>query len=499
MTGDGQTGVTYTFDDEGHLIKATPSGGPYCYVYDGNGLRVAKIQGGTGSNCSGGTVTKLYWRSISGDSLAETDGTGSVTNTAYSEYVFFTGRRIASRVNVSSGPTPNVSIFYYFADLIGSTRTITTGSGQNADGSSQTPGLLCFDQDYTPYGQELFTTAQMSRLQTTPCPTNYKFTGYERDSETGLDYAFARYYSSRLARFLSTDPLGGAVGSLQPHNAYAYTLNNPTNLIDPLGLRECHADDFGALETFNGDCHFTGGDDTSGDGGSSLGGSGFLDATAASFINSAFGFGFLSASGNGGGGEPLVVPGFFIYVDVLAQADTITSTVFSAGSGSGGGNTSGAGGPSTAATRSRAQCAAANAASLASVLGVPDSSFLGQALLGNDISSISNLVTGNDQLDALGSQAISGPQKTSLVNEIKNGIGGIDTGRVILPGTAHIDAFGNPTFWGQALKVSEFAGFKAASKGLAFFSAFKLGFDIGAYAKAYYLCGKQQRSSITGS
>ena len=75
----------------------------------------------------------------------------------------------------------------------------------------------------------------MSRLQTTACAPSYKFTGYERDSETGLDYAFARYYSSRLARFMSTDPLGGPIGNLQSHNAYAYTANNPLNLIDPSG------------------------------------------------------------------------------------------------------------------------------------------------------------------------------------------------------------------------------------------------------------------------
>jgi RHS repeat-associated protein len=43
------------------------------------------------------------------------------------------------------------------------------------------------------------------RLQTTACPPNYRFTGYEYDSETGLNYAFTRYYSPRLGRFLSTD------------------------------------------------------------------------------------------------------------------------------------------------------------------------------------------------------------------------------------------------------------------------------------------------------
>jgi RHS repeat-associated protein len=226
MTKDGSgTGWSYAFDSENRLTLATgPTGGPYCYVYDGLGLRVAK-KSGTANDCSGGTFVKLYWRSLSGDSLAETDGSGNTQN----EYVFFAGRRIASRVT-SNG---NVGIFYYFADQLGSTRTITTGSGKNPDGTNQTPGQLCYDADFTPYGQEISYSA---RLQTTACPPSYKFTGYERDSETGLDYAFARYYSSRLGRFLSTDPLGGAIGDLQSHNGYAYVTNNPTNFTDPSGL-----------------------------------------------------------------------------------------------------------------------------------------------------------------------------------------------------------------------------------------------------------------------
>jgi len=222
MTNDGTgTGYSYTFDDENNLTIASGfSGGPYCYVYDGNGLRVAK-KSNSNSTCSTGTVTKLYWRSIAGNALAETDGSGSTTNAAYNEYVFFAGRRIASR-NGTGG------IFYYFADQLGSTRTITTGSG-----TGQTPGQLCYDADFTPYGQEMQHT---ERLQTTACPSNYRFTGYEYDSETGLNYAFARYYSPRLGRFLSTDPLGGNVGDLQSLNRYSYTENDPGNLTDPLGL-----------------------------------------------------------------------------------------------------------------------------------------------------------------------------------------------------------------------------------------------------------------------
>jgi RHS repeat-associated protein len=191
---------------------------------------VAKKSGGAASDCTGGTFQKLYWRALSGNALTETDGSGSVTAN-YTEYVFFADRRIASRVTGSN--SANTALFYYFADQLGSTRTVTTGSGKNNDSSNQTPGQLCYDADFTPYGQEISYSA---RLQTTACPPSYKFTGYERDPETGLDYAFARYYSSRLGRFLSTDPLAGSVGDLQSHNAYAYVVNNPMNLTDPAGL-----------------------------------------------------------------------------------------------------------------------------------------------------------------------------------------------------------------------------------------------------------------------
>lgn len=76
---------------------------------------------------------------------------------------------------------------------------------------------------------------------TSTCAQNYKFTGYERDSETGLDYAVNRYYNSRIGRFMSADPSG--LASASPNNPqslhrYAYVLNNPLIGIDPFGL-EC--------------------------------------------------------------------------------------------------------------------------------------------------------------------------------------------------------------------------------------------------------------------
>src|SRR5205807_1898040 len=65
------------------------------------------------------------------------------------------------------------------------------------------------------------------------------FTAYERDNgsgESGLDYANARFYTSRLGRFMSMDPLSGSTGNPQSLNRYAYVMNDPINLIDPSGM-----------------------------------------------------------------------------------------------------------------------------------------------------------------------------------------------------------------------------------------------------------------------
>ena len=69
-------------------------------------------------------------------------------------------------------------------------------------------------------------------------PLPQKFTGKERDSESGNDNFAARYYSSSLGRFTSPDPenAGASPASPQSWNAYSYVLNNPLNLTDPNGL-----------------------------------------------------------------------------------------------------------------------------------------------------------------------------------------------------------------------------------------------------------------------
>jgi RHS repeat-associated protein len=66
-----------------------------------------------------------------------------------------------------------------------------------------------------------------------------QFTGKERDSESGLDEFGARYYSSSMGRFMSSDPgnAGATNDDPQSWNAYAYARNNPLSYGDPDGLK----------------------------------------------------------------------------------------------------------------------------------------------------------------------------------------------------------------------------------------------------------------------
>ena len=66
-----------------------------------------------------------------------------------------------------------------------------------------------------------------------------KFTGKERDAESGLDYFGARHFSSAMGRFLSPDPLAGHLINPQSLNRYTYVLNNPLVNTDPTGMYVC--------------------------------------------------------------------------------------------------------------------------------------------------------------------------------------------------------------------------------------------------------------------
>src|SRR5258708_25495999 len=105
MTSTGS--ATYTYDAE-NRIRTTAG---WTYVYDGDGRRVKKVNGSTGT---------LYWPDLNGNVLNES----SMGATNLREYVYFAGKRIA-RIDV---PTP-LSWKYYFSDHLNSASVITDSLG----------------------------------------------------------------------------------------------------------------------------------------------------------------------------------------------------------------------------------------------------------------------------------------------------------------------------------------------------------------------------------
>ena len=162
-----------------------------------------------------GTATPLYWRDKSvGLSSVWTNKAGPTDLQAYVE-----------TTNASLDMMqPDATTTYYQGDQLGSARMLTAAGGWPL--SSNT---------FYPFGQEAALSSSVN---------HYKFTGKERDTESGLDYFGARYLSSSMGRFMSPDPFlnSGRPDNPQTWNRYSYGLNNPLRNTDPTGLYTCSGD-----------------------------------------------------------------------------------------------------------------------------------------------------------------------------------------------------------------------------------------------------------------
>ena len=143
-------------------------------------------------------------------------------------FVYSGGKLVAE---YSTADAPGASTKYVATDTLGSIRAI---SDQN--------GNIVSRRDFMPFGEELY-AGTPNRTSTQGYSTNdddikQKFTGYERDKETGLDFAEARMYKNQHGRFTAIDPLLASGRSINPQtfNKYVYVANSPFKFTDPLGL-----------------------------------------------------------------------------------------------------------------------------------------------------------------------------------------------------------------------------------------------------------------------
>jgi RHS repeat-associated protein len=163
LTSDPTTAINaMVYDAENRQTSYTKAGVTTNYSYDGDGRRVKKVD-------STGTTVFVY--NAAGQLVAEyTDAGGSGTAT----------------------------MSYLTTDHLGSTRVVTDGAG-----------AVKARHDYLPFGEEVpQTVGGRSGVAGYGASggIRQKFTGHERDDESGLDYFGARYYSGAQERFTSTDP-----------------------------------------------------------------------------------------------------------------------------------------------------------------------------------------------------------------------------------------------------------------------------------------------------
>jgi RHS repeat-associated protein len=193
MSGDGTN--TLVSDAENRVVSAAGA----TYSYDGHNLRAKRV--------SGSTATVYVFSK--GSVIAEYDN-GAAPASPTRENIYVNGQLLAAL----SGATTT----YRLADHL-SARVFTDGSG-NVIGQR---GLF-------PFGEVWYETGTVDK---------WKFTSYERDTETGNDYALARFYVNRLGRFSATDPASCASDRDPQHlNRYPYVANDPIDATDPSGFEE---------------------------------------------------------------------------------------------------------------------------------------------------------------------------------------------------------------------------------------------------------------------
>ncbi|GAA3249594.1 SpvB/TcaC N-terminal domain-containing protein [Dactylosporangium siamense] len=222
----GATGYDYAFDAGGNLVAetgsrrfdwdhagrlaafgtATPGAEPSVhaqYLYDATGARVKKLV-----RRQGGAVEVTHYVDAM---FEEHRWAGGANNHVH---VSDDQKRIAIvRIGAAHPDDRGPATAFQLGDHLGSSTAVVDAAGD-----------LTNREEFTPYGETSFGSYARKR---------YRYTGKERDEESGLAYHQARYLMPWLARWASVDPLAARTPEQSP---YEYAASNPLALVDPTGL-----------------------------------------------------------------------------------------------------------------------------------------------------------------------------------------------------------------------------------------------------------------------
>jgi len=196
------------------------------YVYDAGGQRVRKVT--ERQAAAGETPTRMKERLYLGgfEIYREYDGSDKICNLERETLHIMDDKQRIALVETKIFDAANMGdlnvtvIRYQLGNHLGS-----------ASLELDKDGAMISYEEYHPYGTTSF---QAGRSQAEVSLKRYRYTGMERDEETGLNYHGARYYAGWLGVWVSSDPIKMAGGM----NLYQFVNSNPVNRLDRNGLQD---------------------------------------------------------------------------------------------------------------------------------------------------------------------------------------------------------------------------------------------------------------------
>lgn len=207
------TGQGFVYDFNGNLTQDNQD---RQFIFNGDNKQVEVRDASS-------NVVGLYFYDGSGNRVKK------ITASETTVFVYDAGGKLVAEY--STQPVPGAGTSYLTSDTLGSPRIITDATGN-----------VTSRRDFMPFGEEILAgtanRTEANKFGFGNDNVRKRFTGYEKDPETGLDFAEARYYDNRYGRFTAVDPLlaSGQSADAQSFNRYVYVMNNPVNSVDPTGL-----------------------------------------------------------------------------------------------------------------------------------------------------------------------------------------------------------------------------------------------------------------------
>jgi len=206
--------MDWNFKDQLQSVDLGGGGTAYC-VYDASGQRARKVVEKNNGNL---IEERIY---LGGSEIFRQRNGNGVKLERETLHITDDKQRIAL-VDTKTVTNPNDDsaeqlIRYQFGNHLGS-------ASLELDDQAQ---VISYEEHY-PYGS---TSYQAVNKDIKAATKRYRYTGKERDEESGLYYHGARYYAPWLGRWVSCDPAGLVDGP----NSFAYVQSNPVGRLDPTG------------------------------------------------------------------------------------------------------------------------------------------------------------------------------------------------------------------------------------------------------------------------